>query len=98
MPRTMLATKTKVQISVNGNIDNVNWIRIAKPSNSITLKDILPFLKRSPRMYGLSDEMMYNYKVKTTGNGKVGFELLDEDEDSILPLFGDIIELQCWSK
>ena len=94
----ILATKTIVEILVNGNTDNVNWIEIAKPPNSITLKDILPFLKRSPKMYGLSDKMMYNYKVKTTDNGKVGFELLDEDEDRILPLFGDKIELQCWSK
>ena len=52
---------------------------------------------RQPKMYGLSDEMMYNYTVKTTDNGKVGFELLDEDEDSIFPLMNTATVNSCRS-
>ncbi len=47
-------------------------------------------------MYGMSNEMAYYYLAKATNDGKAGFEHIDED-DSILPLFGDKIELQCWS-
>ena len=49
-------------------------------------------------MFGMCNEMTYHYKVKTSDGGKVGYELIDEENNSILPLFGDKIELQCWSK
>ena len=98
MPHTIIKTKTKVEISVNGNTDNVNWLKISKPSNSITLNDIKKLLMIQPKMYGMSNEMTYQYRVKTTDGGKVGFDHIDEEDDSILPLFGDKIELQCWSK
>ena len=94
MPDT-IKTKTKVEISVNGNTDNVNWLKISKPSNNITLNDIKKLLMSQPKMYGMSNEMTYYYRVKTTDGGKVGFEHIDEDH-SILPMFGDKIELQCW--
>ena len=97
IPKT-IKTKTKVEISVNGDTENINWIKIAKPSNTITLNDIKPLLITQPKMFGMCNEMTYHYKVKTSDGGKVGYELIDEDNDSILPLFGDKIELQCWSK
>ena len=87
---------TKVQITVDGNTDNFNWIKIDKPSNSVTLNDIKPLLMRNPRRYGMSNEYVYLYMVKTSRGRVVGFEQIDED-DTILPLFGDQIELQCWS-
>ena len=89
--------KTLVEISVNGNLDNLNWIEIAKNSNSISLNDIKSFLKKSPKMFGMSNTIEYQYKVKISMGSKVGFKLIDKD-DSILPLFGDQIELQCWSE
>ena len=41
---------------------------------------------------------MYVYSVKTTDeDGDIGFEDIDED-NTILPLFGDKIVLQCWTQ
>ena len=90
-------TKTEVEISVNGNSDDVYWIKIAKPSNTITLNDIKPILMSQPKKYGMSNETKYDYRVKICKGSKVGFRQIDEDH-SILPLYGDQIELQCWSR
>ena len=90
--------KTKVQITING--ENVFWIKIPKSPNNITLSDIKNQLLTKPRIYGITVIWMYDYFVKTIKNGKVGLEECYEDDDStvILPLFGDKIELECWSK
>ena len=91
-------TKTKVELSINGNTDTVSWIKVTKPPNNITLIDVTKLLEKQPKMYGLSNEMMYNYRVKITDEeGQIGFEDIDEP-NSILPLFGDKIVLQCWSQ
>ena len=88
--------KTKVKLLLNGNGDNVNWINISKPANSVTLRDIKLVLQSQPKRY--SNETMYVYSVKTTDeDGDIGFEDIDED-NTILPLFGDKIVLQCWTK
>ena len=96
MPQ-MLEKKTLVEISVDGNTDIVNWMKIAKPSKTITLNDIKTILRRKPKMYGMSNDINYIYRVKTFKNGKFGFEQI-EDDDSFLPLCEDKIELQCWSE
>ena len=96
MPQ-MQEKKTLVEISVNGNTDIVNWMKIAKPSKTITLNDIKTILRRKPKMYGMSNDINYIYRVKTFKNGKFGFEQI-EDDDSFLPLCEDKIELQCWSE
>ena len=94
---SVIESKTKVELSINGNIDTVSWIKVTKPPNNITLIDVTKLLEKQPKMYGLSNEMMYNYRVKITDEeGQIGFEDIDEP-NSILPLFGDKIELQCWS-
>ena len=88
-----------MEIVINGNTEKVNWIKISKPPNSITLSDIKKVLNCQPKMYGISaDFNMYYYRVKTTEDGNIGFEDIDEDFDNILPLFGNKIVLQCWSK
>ena len=86
-----------MELTINGNTDKVHWIKVSKPSTRITLNDIKPLLMRKPKMYGMSNKMAYYYLAKATNDGKVGFEHIEED-DSILPLFGDKIELQCWSE
>ena len=96
MPQ-MQEKKTLVEISVNGNTDIVNWMKIAKPSKTITLNDIKTILRRKPKMYGMSNDINYIYRVKSFKNGKFGFEQIEED-DSFLPLCEDKIELQCWSE
>ena len=93
----MQETKTLVEISVDGNTDIVNWMKIAKPSKTITLNDIKTLLRKKPKMYGMSNDINYIYRVKTFKNGKFGFEQIEED-DSFLPLCEDKIELQCWSE
>ena len=101
VPEQMLSIikhKTKVEIVINGNTDSVNWINIYKPPNTITLGDIKKVLNCQPKMYGISPGIMYSYRVKTTEDGNVGFEEIDEDLDNILPLFGDKIVLQLWSE
>ena len=92
-------SKTKVQITING--ENVYWIKIPKPPNYITLADIKNQMLSKPRLYGITDNVgVYDYYVKTIKNGKIGLEECDEDDQNtvILPLFGDKIELECWSK
>ena len=96
MPQ-MLEKKTLVEISVDGNTDIVNWMKIAKPSKTITLNDIKTLLRKKPKMYGMSNDINYIYRVKSFKNGKFGFEQIEED-DSFLPLCEDKIELQCWSE
>ena len=96
MPQ-MQEKKTLVEISVNGNTDIVNWMKIAKPSKTITLNDIKTLLRKKPKMYGMSNDINYIYRVKSFKNGKFGFEQIEED-DSFLPLCEDKIELQCWSE
>ena len=96
MPQ-MLEKKTLVEISVNGNTDIVNWMKIAKPPKTITLNDIKTLLRKKPKMYGMSNDINYIYRVKSFKNGKFGFEQIEED-DSFLPLCEDKIELQCWSE
>ena len=87
--------KTKVKLIINGDSNNVNWISISKPPNSVTLSDIKLILKSQPKKY--SNEKMYVYCVKTTDeDGDIGFEDINEDS-TILPLFGDKIILQCWT-
>ena len=93
----LIKSKTKVELSINGNTDTVSWIKVSKPPNTITLNDIKKLLMKQPKMYGLSSEMMYYYRVKVLDEGQVGFEIIDED-NSVLPLFGDKIVLQCWSQ
>ena len=40
---------------------------------------------------------MFGYCVKTTDeDGDIGFEVIDDD-NTILPLFGDKIVLKCWT-
>ena len=90
-------SKTKVEISINGNRNNVNWLKIYKPSKTITLSDIKKLLWKQPKMYGLSSGVRYRYRVKTTEDGQVGFEDVDSDY-SILPIFQEKIVLQCWSQ
>ena len=88
-------SKTKVKLLLNGNSDNVNWISISKPASNVTLRDIKLVLQSQPKRY--SNETMYVYSVKTTDeDGDIGFEDIDED-NTILPLFGDKIVLQCWT-
>ena len=95
-PNIKSKTKTKVKLLLNGNSDNVNWISISKPANSVTLRDIKLVLQSQPKRY--SNETMYVYSVKTTDeDGDIGFEDIDED-NTILPLFGDKIVLQCWTQ
>ena len=95
---SLIESKTKVELSINGNTDTVSWIKVTKPPNNITLIDVTKLLEKQPKMYGLSNEMMYNYRVKITDEeGQIGFEDIDEP-NSILPLFGDKIVLQCWSQ
>ena len=96
MPQ-MQEKKTLVEISVNGNTDIVNWMKIAKPSKTITLNDIKTLLRKKPKMYGMSNDINYIYRVKSFKNGKFGFEQIEED-DSFLPVCEDKIELQCWSE
>ena len=96
-PQTIMA-KTQVQISVDGNTNNMNWIKIAKPSNNVTLNDIKPLLLKNPKRYGMSNEITYQYTVKTSKGCDIGFEEIDEEDDIILPLFGDKIIIQCWSE
>ena len=96
MPQ-MQEKKTLVEISVDGNTDIVNWMKIAKPSKTITLNDIKILLRRKPKMYGMSNDINYIYRVKSFKNGKFGFEQIEED-DSFLPVCEDKIELQCWSE
>ena len=96
MPQ-MQEKKTLVEISVDGNTDIVNWMKIAKPSKTITLNDIKTILRRQPKMYGMSNDINYIYRVKSFKNEKFGFEQIEED-DSFLPLCEDKIELQCWSE
>ena len=90
--------KTQVQISVDGNTDNINWIKIAKPSHSVTLNDIKPLLLKNPKRYGMSNEITYQYTEKTSKGCDIGFEEIDEEDDIILPLFGNKIIIQCWSE
>ena len=91
----VIKVKTKVEITMNGIEEHVYWIKIPKSSNTVTLNDIKKHLWKQPRQYGMSKNMVYNYSVKTIEDAKVGFEDVDED-DSILPLYGDKIVLQCW--
>ena len=91
----ILEEKTQVQISANGKTDNIRWIMIDRPSNTVTLNDIKPLLMKNPKMYGMSKKFEYVYCVRTSKDGIVGFEVI-HDENTILPLFGDKIVLQCW--
>ena len=87
--------KTQVQISANGKTDNITLLTIDKPSNTVNLNDIKPLLMKSPKMYGMSQKFEYVYRVRTPRDGVVCFEVIN-DENTILPLFGDKIVLQCW--
>ena len=62
----------------------------------MTLADIKNHLLSKPKKFGITDINIYDFNVKITRNGKIGLDEID-DEDSILPLFGDVIELECWS-
>ena len=92
-----IKSKTKVEISINGNTDTVSWIKVSKHPNTITLNDVTKILMKQPKMYGLSSVMTYCYRVKVLDEGQIGFEDIDE-HNSVLPLFGDKIVLQCWSQ
>lgn len=92
-----IKSKTKVEISINGNTDTVSWIKVSKHPNTITLNDVTKILMKQPKMYGLSSVMTYSYRVKVLDEGQIGFEDIDEN-NSFLPLFGDKIVLQCWSQ
>ena len=104
-PRTLqegsppkLKSKTEVKLLINGDSNNVNWINISKPPHDVTLNDIKLILKSNPKKYGMSNEIMYEYCVKTTDeDGDIGFKDIDDD-NTILPLFGDKIVLKCWTK
>ena len=89
-------TKTKVQITING--ENVFLIKIQKHSTNVTLADVKNQILRKSKMYGITNVQMYDYFIKTAiVNGKVGLEEIDED-DTILKLLGNNIEMECWSK
>ena len=46
----------------------------------------------------MNNEITYEYRVKITDeDGDICFEDIDDD-NTILPLFGDKIVLQCWTK
>ena len=92
-----IKSKTKVEISINGNTDTVSWIKVSKHPNTITLNDVTKILMKQPKMYGLSSVMTYSYRVKVLDEDQIGFEDIDEN-NSFLPLFGDKIVLQCWSQ
>ena len=93
-----IKSKTKVEISINGNTDTVSWIKVSKHPNTITLNDVTKILMKQPKMYGLSSVMTYCYRVKVLDEGQIGFEDIDEN-NSFLPLFGDkIVLVQCWSQ
>ena len=49
-----------------------------------------------PKKFGITDNKLYEFNVKTQINGKVVLEEIDED-DYVLPFIGDSIELECWS-
>ena len=92
-----IKSKTKVKLLINGDSNNVNWINISKPPNDVNLNDIKLILKNNPKRYGMSNEIMYDYCVKITDeDGDIGFEDIDDD-NTILPLFGDKIVLKCWT-
>ena len=86
--------KTVVEITVEGII-GFHWIEIPKPPSSITLNDVKIILMRQPKMYGMSSDMNYHYKAKVKKGDKVGFLTITDDQ-TILPLYGDQIELECW--
>ena len=95
---TQIKSKTKVKLLINGDSNNVNWMNISKPPNYVTLNDIKLILQSKPKKYGMSNEIMYEYCVKTTDkDGDIGFEDID-DENTILPLFEDQIVLKCWTQ
>ena len=99
LPMAMSIFKTKVEIKFIGELDgNKIWIKIPKPPNNISLADIKKHLMNRPESYGISNStsMYYEFKKKDE-KMEVGFEEIDED-DMILPLFGDKIILQCWSQ
>ena len=99
LPMAMSIFKTKVEIKFIGELDgNKIWIKIPKPPNNISLADIKKHLMNRPKSYGISNStsMYYEFKKKDE-KMEVGFEEIDED-DMILPLFGDKIILQCWSQ
>ena len=90
-------SKTKVMLLINGDCNNVIWINILKSPNDVTLGDIKLILHSKPKKYGMSNEIMYEYSVKTTDeDGNTGFEDIDND-NTILPLFGKKIVLKCWA-
>ena len=86
-----LSKDNKIQIIIDGNKSNVIWINIHPYP---TLGDVKKLLKK--KKYGIIDVEAYEYAVKTSKNGKEGTEDIEED-DSILPMFGKIIELEMYS-
>ena len=84
-------SKIQVQITIDGDSSNVKWI---KTHMSPSLGDIKKVL--SKKRYGITDVEAYEYAAKTSKNGKDGVEDIEED-DSILPMFGKIIELEMYS-
>ena len=86
--------KTKVEIAFQ---DNVYRIRIHK--SSVTLSDIKKHLMSQPEKFGMSQEVKYDFSVKTIENGKVTIEEMEDDMDEdILSLFEGKIVLNCWAK
>ena len=80
-----------MQITIDGNSSNVKWIKI---HSSPTLGDVKKVLCK--KRYGITDVEAYEYAVKTSKNGKEGTEDIEEN-DSVLPMFGKIIELEMYS-
>ena len=84
-------SKIQVQITIDGDSSNVKWIKIHMSPSLGDIKKVL-----SKKRYGINDVEAYEYGVKTSKNGKDGVEDIEED-DSILPMFGKIIEVEMHS-
>ena len=89
--------KTKVEITINDNVNAVHRIRI--PKSSVTLNDVTKHLMSQPKKFGMSHQVKYDFSVKTIENGKVIIDEIDDDMyEDILPLFEGKIVLHCWAK
>ena len=95
-PTSLLQEEAKTKVKITINVDNVYIFKLHKPPNSLTLGDVRNHLFSMPKKFGIMDNKLYEFNVKTQMNGKVVLEEIDED-DYVLPLIRDSIELECWS-
>ena len=62
-----IKSKTKVEISINGNTDTVSWIKVSKHPNIITLNDVTKILMKQPdavRVGSINGKLLFTYKTK----------------------------------